>query len=165
MRCSIQTDEPATGRAYIAIKYHPDQRNRDRIEQITSALAGIGLDTVCIVRDVEAWGEVTVDAKTLMQISFDAIDTSQLVVIDLTEKGVGIGIEAGYAYARNVPIMVIAEAGADISTTLQGIAESVSFYSNAQELQQVLGAAHDGTRTRNGKDLQQHSPLSGGCVY
>ena len=135
-----------TGRAYIAIKYHPDQRNRDRIEQITAALARMGLDTVCIVRDVEAWGEVTLDPKTLMQISFDAIDTSQLVVIDLTEKGVGVGVEAGYAYARNVPIVVIAQAGADISTTLLGIAESVGFYSNAQELEQILAAAHSQVR-------------------
>jgi 2'-deoxynucleoside 5'-phosphate N-hydrolase len=140
-RCSIQTDEPAIGRAYIAIKYHPDQRNRERIERITAALTRMGLDTVCIVRDLEAWGRVTVDAKTLMQKSFDAIDASQLVVIDLTEKGVGIGIEAGYGYARNVPIVVIAETGADISTTLQGIAESVGFYSNAQELEQALAAA------------------------
>ncbi len=32
--------------------------NRDRIEAITRALEACGFDTVCIVRDVERWGEV-----------------------------------------------------------------------------------------------------------
>jgi 2'-deoxynucleoside 5'-phosphate N-hydrolase len=129
------------GQAYIAIKYHPDQRNRNRIEHITRALARIGLDSVCTVRDVEAWGQVSLDARTLMQVSFNAIDASELVIVDLTEKGVGIGIEAGYAYARGVPIVTVAEAGADISTTLEGISRSVSFYRDAEELGQAVSAA------------------------
>jgi 2'-deoxynucleoside 5'-phosphate N-hydrolase len=129
------------GQAYIAIKYHPDRRNRDKIEQITRALARIGLGSVCIVRDVEAWGQVSLDATSLMQVSFDAIDASELVVVDLTEKGVGIGIEAGYAYARGVPILTVAEAGTDISTTLKGISRSVSFYRDAEELGQAISAA------------------------
>jgi 2'-deoxynucleoside 5'-phosphate N-hydrolase len=84
---------------------------------------------------------VTLDATTLMRASFDAIDASELVVVDLTEKGVGIGIEAGYAYARGVPIVTVAEAGADISTTLRGISASVSFYRDAGELERALAAA------------------------
>jgi len=30
------------------------------------------------------------------------------MVVDLTEKGVGVGIEAGYARARGIPIVTIA---------------------------------------------------------
>ncbi len=141
MRCFIQTNDPVGRKAYIAIKYHVDQRNRERIEQITAALARIGLDSLCIVRDVEAWGQVALDAATLMRVSCEALDASELVVVDLTEKGVGIGIEAGYAYARGIPIVTIAEAGADVSTTLEGISRSVSFYRDAEELERVLAAA------------------------
>ena len=46
-----------------------------------------------------------------MQRTFSEIDLSHLIVIDLTEKGVGLGIEAGYAYAKGIPIAVIAKKG------------------------------------------------------
>ena len=90
-------------KAYLAIKYHADNANRDRIEGITAALAACGIRTLCIARDVEQWGAVHFDAHTLMQKSFDAIDACDLVVVDLTEKGVGIGIEAGYALRDAFP--------------------------------------------------------------
>jgi 2'-deoxynucleoside 5'-phosphate N-hydrolase len=140
-RCFIRNSGGARATAYLAIKYHADHRNRDRIEQITAALAQMGLRTLCIARDVEAWGQVVLDARTLMRISFDAIDASELMVVDLTEKGVGVGIEAGYAFARGVPIVAIAETGADMSETLRGISTCVSFYGNAEELRQALAEA------------------------
>ncbi|MBN1919944.1 MAG: nucleoside 2-deoxyribosyltransferase [Anaerolineae bacterium] len=112
-------------RAYIAIKYHEDQRNRPRIEALTAALTMVGFSTCCIVRDIEAWGQVTFDAPTLMQRTFTEIDRSDLVIIDFAEKGVGVGIEAGYACAKGLPIIVIAPENVEISTTLAGIATHV----------------------------------------
>jgi nucleoside 2-deoxyribosyltransferase len=71
--------------------------------------------TMCIVRDVEKWGGVRLSPETLMARTFEEIDSSDLAVIDLTEKGVGVGIEAGYAHASGIPVVVIARKGADIS--------------------------------------------------
>jgi len=130
-------------RAYIAIKYHLDNRNRPAIEQISGALEQSGFDTICIARDVEEWGRIRFTPGELMHRSFEAIDASDVVVIDLTEKGVGIGIEAGYACAKDIPIITIAKSGADISTTLQGISQAVMWYDSYDELvglfTQVLG--------------------------
>ena len=69
-----------------------------------------------------------------MTKAFEAIRSCQLVVIELTEKGVGLGIEAGYAYAQGIPIITIAQKGCDISTTLAGISESVYRYSDFADL-------------------------------
>jgi len=121
--------------AYLAIKYHADNANRDRIKGISAALAARGIRTLCIARDVEQWGAVHFDPHTLMQKSFDAIDACDLVVVDLTEKGVGIGIEAGYAHARHIPIVTIAQTGADISETLRGISDEVWFYEAYSDLE------------------------------
>jgi len=57
-----------------------------------------------------------------------------VVLVDLTEKGVGLGIEAGYAYANGIPIVTIAQTGADISETLRGIASTVFFYTDYTDL-------------------------------
>jgi nucleoside 2-deoxyribosyltransferase len=121
-------------RAYIAIKYHADHGNRERIEGISHALEQQGFETVCITRDLERWGEMQFDSGTLMRKTFNEIDASDVVVVDLTEKGVGIGIEAGYAFAKNIPIVTIARAGSDISETLRGISQKVFLYARHEEL-------------------------------
>ncbi len=125
-------------RAYFAIKYHEDQQNREVIEQISDRLAAHGVETVCIARDVEKWGAVELDPEALMTTSFAEIDACDLVIIELSEKGVGLGIEAGYAYARQLPIITLARRGADISTTLRGISTLVFRYPSYEALDRWL---------------------------
>ena len=120
--------------AYIAIKHHPDGRNRTKIEMLSEVLSEQGWASVCVFRDLEDWGRIHFDPNELMRRSFEFIDSSDLIVIDLTEKGVGIGIEAGYAFARNVQIVTVAEEGADISTTLKGVSDSVFKYRSRNDL-------------------------------
>jgi hypothetical protein len=117
-------------RAYIAIKYHEDNSNRARIEAISAALEACG--------DVERWGELDLSPHELMKHTFLAIDASDLVVVDLTEKGVGVGIEAGYGYAHAKKIVTIAQHGSDVSATLRGISIAVLFYDQAADLMRLL---------------------------
>ncbi|MFN8492642.1 MAG: hypothetical protein U0350_33885 [Caldilineaceae bacterium] len=121
-------------KAYIAIKYHEDCRNKKLIEGISAALEANEIETTCIIRDVEQWGKVKLTPKELMEASFQRIDTSDLIIIELTEKGTGLGIEAGYAYAKQIRIITIAQSGSDISTTLQGISDKIFVYERVEEL-------------------------------
>ncbi len=98
-------------KAYISIKYRADNGNKDCIQKISSALEQNGFETVCVARDIEKWGGVQLSPHELMQRTFTEIDSSNLLVVDLTEKGVGLGIEAGYAHAKQIPIVVIAKEG------------------------------------------------------
>ena len=125
-------------RIFLSIKYHDDQRNRERIEAIARALGICGFKTTCIVRDMEQWGQFHFDADELMRRTFAEIDHSDLVVVDLTEKGVGVGVEAGYAHAKRIPIVTIAPRGADVSTTLRGISRAVIFYDDLHQLETAL---------------------------
>ncbi len=125
-------------RIYLAIKYHPDAHNRPLVQAITTALSAAGHSTVCVARDLEAWGATSFSAQELMRRSFQLIDTADLVLVELSEKGVGLGIEAGYAHAQGIPVVVAARTGADISTTLAGIASQVLFYNEPMELAQAL---------------------------
>lgn len=121
-------------KVYLAIKYHADHANRPRIEGITTVLEELGYETFCVTRDLEQWGAVSYTADVLMAQSFDAIDACDLMVVDLTEKGVGIGIEAGYAHARHIPIITIVQTGAPISATLRGISTAIFFYTHYRDL-------------------------------
>lgn len=121
-------------RAYIGIKFHLDDRNRKTIEQLSEVLASCDFETVCVQRDVEEWGAITLSPQELMRETFEVIRSCQLVVIELTEKGVGLGIESGYAYAHAIPIITIARDGSDISNTLRGISQAVYLYRSAADL-------------------------------
>jgi 2'-deoxynucleoside 5'-phosphate N-hydrolase len=124
--------------AYLAIKYHPDSSNRAHIESILRELEKLGYTTACVARDLEQWGKTHLSAEDLMQKSFELLDASDTVVVDLTEKSVGLGIEAGYAYAKGKPILTIARSGSDISTTLSGISSRIAWYNEYEEISLLL---------------------------
>ncbi len=130
-------------RAYIAIKYHADHSNRERIEGISSMLERLGFETTCITRDLEKWGEVQLDPGTLMQRTFREIDACDVVIVDLTEKGVGVGIEAGYAFAQRIPIVTIAQTGSDTSETLRGISQEILLYDHYDDLDRLFSEIED----------------------
>jgi nucleoside 2-deoxyribosyltransferase len=69
-----------------------------------------------------------------MDVSFREIDRSDLVVLEMSEKGVGLGIEAGYAHARDIPIIVLIKAGREVSTTLAGIAAHIIAYEAYEDI-------------------------------
>lgn len=125
-------------KAYIGIKYYQDYSNQLTIEGISSILEEKGYETICLARDFDAQDEIISDPQTLMKSTVQKIDHCDLVVIDLSEKGVGLGIEAGYAFAKGIPIITIAKIGSEISETLEGISERVIFYNNMEDLKDLL---------------------------
>jgi nucleoside 2-deoxyribosyltransferase len=130
-------------KVYLGIKFHSDNSNREAIEQIAQALEACGCETICIQRDIEHWGAVRLTPQALMPKTFEVLRSCQLVVIDLTEKGVGLGIEAGYAYAHGIPVITIARVGADISPTLQGISRTSYLYRGSEDLKTFFAAVRE----------------------
>lgn len=122
-------------KAYIGIKYHEDYRNKAIVDKISSILENNGYETICIVRDINIEHQNRYSPCDLMKLTFEKIDSCDLVIIDLTEKGVGLGIEAGYAYAKETPIITIAKSGSDISETLVGISKKIFFYKNIEDIE------------------------------
>lgn len=125
-------------KAYIGIKYHEDYRNKAIVDKISSILENNGYETICIVRDTNIEQQNKYNPRDLMKLTFEKIDNCDLVIIDLTEKGVGLGIEAGYAYAKEIPIITIAKSSSDISETLVGISKKIFLYNNIEDLEILL---------------------------
>lgn len=121
-------------KVYIGIKYHEDYKNKLIVNKIASVLENKGYESICIVRDINMKESNKYTSYELMKLTFEKIDICDLVIIDLTEKGVGLGIEAGYAYAKEIPIITIAKSGSDISETLEGISKKIIFYNNIEDL-------------------------------
>jgi nucleoside 2-deoxyribosyltransferase len=121
-------------KAYLAVKFKQDGSNRELIEQLSNALGRAGISTSVFFRDYEKWGQVKFDPQELMRLAHKATDECDVAIIEFSEKGVGLGIEAGYAFAKGKPVHVIARVGSEISDTLSGIASSITFYDSPESL-------------------------------
>lgn len=121
-------------KSYLAIKFKENFSNQKLIENISDVLKEDSIETVVMARDFEKWGEVKFSPEELMRKTFEEIDDVDFLIIEFSEKGVGLGIEAGFAFAKNKPIVVVAKGDSDISSTLQGIAKEVIFYDKPEDL-------------------------------
>ncbi len=121
----------------LAIKYREDLSNRQLIEDISGSLSNMDFKVTVIARDFEKWGKFQFTAEKLMDLTFQNIESADALIVEFSEKGVGLGIEAGYAYSKGVPIIVLAKKGSHISNTLSGIATEVLFYTNPKKLPKI----------------------------
>jgi len=121
-------------KAFLAIKFHEDGKNRELIEGLCKVLEEAGFETRNVIREYENWGKIKLGPEKLMRLTFEEIDKADFFILELSEKGVGLGIEAGYAFSKNKPIIVLAKEGSDISTTIKGISKQVILYNHINEI-------------------------------
>jgi len=128
--------KPGTLHSFFALKFHDGDEDKAKVESIEKALNKAGITITLMARDVEKWGKAEIpEDKTLMtDYAFPAMQQCDCNIIEFSEKGVGLGINAGYCYAIGKPIFVIAKTGSDISTTISNLAAKVIFYDFPSDL-------------------------------
>ena len=122
--------------AFMSLKFHDGDEDKQKVEALTEALGEAGIRNVVMARDVEKWGKAEIpEGKQLMpDFAFPAMEKCDMLICEFSEKGVGLGIGAAYAFAKNKPVYIIAKHGSDISTTMSNIASEVIFYDNPKDL-------------------------------
>lgn len=121
---------------FMSLKFHDGEEDKIKIDKLTEALLKAGIKNTVMARDVEKYGEATLPKgkKLMIDYAFPAMKASDMIIIEFSEKGVGLGIGAGYCYANNVPIYVIAKTGSDISLTMENLATKVIFYNDYNDI-------------------------------
>ena len=121
--------------AFMSIKFYEGDTTKQIISEITEALKEAGIENFVMVRDVEKWGEIHLPSDALMpDYAFPKMEASDMLIVEFSEKGVGLGVGAGYAFAKKVPIYIIAKEGSDISSTIGGLARAVIFYKEPKDI-------------------------------
>ncbi|MDM1466716.1 hypothetical protein HX045_08085 [Myroides odoratimimus] len=72
--------------------------------------------------------------KEMMIQAMKDIDESCCLFAETTDKGIGIGIEAGYAKAQGKPLVYLRQADASHSTTMSGVADYHILYHSIEDL-------------------------------
>ena len=123
-------------KAFMSLKFHDGEEDKKKIDDLTEALLNAGIQNVVMARDVEKYGEAVLPegTKLMPDYAFPAMRECDMLILEFSEKRVGLVIGAGYAYAIGLPIYVIAKTGSDISLTMSNLAKEVIFYDSVDEL-------------------------------
>ena len=73
-----------------------------------------------------------------MEKAFEEIDKSDLLIAELTTKAIGVGIEIGYAFARQKPIVYLRRKDAEYSTTASGCSSYFVAYKDEFDLKKSM---------------------------
>ncbi|MBO9573681.1 MAG: hypothetical protein J7497_15950, partial [Chitinophagaceae bacterium] len=87
---------------------------------------------------VDKYNFTVLQEREMMRQAFEDIEECFLLIAETSDKGIGIGVEVGYAKAKNKPIIYVREKNAPHSTTVCGTSDYQIIYSNLKELKDRL---------------------------
>ncbi|EHQ41252.1 nucleoside 2-deoxyribosyltransferase [Myroides odoratus] len=88
--------------------------------------------------------------KEMMQQAMQDIENSAFLLAETTDKGIGIGIEAGYAKALKKPVVYLRKETAEHSTTLSGLSDYQIIYQDTTDLANQLEEVIKALRKKKG---------------
>jgi nucleoside 2-deoxyribosyltransferase len=121
--------------AYISISYDTRKQSDPIIKTIADALQQSNF-TPFVFGDNYSFD--LSQERQMMRQAFADIDNSGLLIAEVSEKAIGIGVEVGYALAKGIPVIYIRRATAEHSTTVSGASDFQIVYHDAHELTQKL---------------------------
>ena len=123
-------------RAFLSLKFYDGDVSKKLVDDITEALAKVNIHTFAAVRDIEKYGTVNgLDMAHFMpKYAFPEMEACDIMIIEYSEAGAGLGMGADHAYCNGVPLYLIAKRGSKISTTVNSVAEKVIFYEEISDI-------------------------------
>lgn len=125
-------------RAFLSIRFPGDHRNREHVEATIGAIENAGFSVFCSVRDAEEWGKRQFQPDEMMRRTLSEIDDSDYLIADVADWPIGVGVEAGYAHGRSIPVVCICQAQKRVANTVAGVSEQVIRYEDYDDLTRQL---------------------------
>ncbi|MBO9681861.1 MAG: nucleoside 2-deoxyribosyltransferase [Flavisolibacter sp.] len=121
--------------AYISVSFRKKEVLSKELTAITDALNGFNIQAFVFV---DNYAFSPAQEKQMMQQAMHDIDRCDLLIAETSDKGIGIGIEVGYAKAKNKPVIYVRHNTAEHSTTVLGISDFQIVYVDADDLKKQL---------------------------
>ena len=121
--------------AYISISFSKRKELEKEVQAIKNALQKCGISGFVSVDEYQFSAK---QEKKMMQNAIEDIEKSAILIAETSEKGIGIGIEVGYAKAKNIPVIYVRNSSSEHSTTVSGIADFKIIYENVIDLEEKL---------------------------
>lgn len=127
-------------RAYISVSFNKRKLLDKELTAIITTLKEFGIAAFVFVDHYKF--ELS-EERQMMEQAMKDIDNCDLLIAETSDKGIGIGVEAGYAKAKNKPVIYLRQTDAAHSTTVSGISDSQIIYSDSRDLAKQLALILD----------------------
>lgn len=118
---------------FIAIK--SSERDKPILSMLKEVVSVAGHEPYAFLDE-----EYIADEGELMVKALAKTRESDLLVIDGSQDSLGAGIEAGYFYSLNKPIISLFNKETKISRTLSGISDQIVIYKDFEDLKNKLAS-------------------------
>jgi len=122
-------------KGYFAISYSNRSLFENEVESLNNLFKKYDIELVVFV---DKYNFKANQEKEMMKTAFDVIDKSDLLIAELTSQSIGVGIEIGYAFAKEKPIIYIRKKNTEISTTASGSSTYIVEYKNELDLYETM---------------------------
>lgn len=118
--------------AYISISYSNRKNLQAEVDAIMEILQQYSITGFVFA---DAYSFNASQEKEMMAQAFTDIDRCVLLIAETSEKGIGIGVETGYAKAKGKPVIYLRNIAAAHSTTVSGASDFQIIYYEVADLQ------------------------------
>jgi nucleoside 2-deoxyribosyltransferase len=118
-------------KAYLSISYANRPLLQPEIDAIALALRKYERELFIFV---DLYHFNPAQEKEMMQQAFADINNADMLIAEVSDKAIGVGIEIGYAIGRGKPVIYLRNASAEHSTTAAGSAGYSIVYQNPADL-------------------------------
>jgi nucleoside 2-deoxyribosyltransferase len=122
-------------KAYLAIGYQNRRKLQTEVEAMQKILIDFGIRLFIFV---DTYHFSVNEEQQMMQQAFREIDSADMLIAEVSEKAIGVGIEIGYATAKNKPVIYLRNTASEHSTTASGSAAHSICYKDTPELTEKL---------------------------
>lgn len=119
-------------RAYISVSFAKRKELEDELITIKSTLQHYDVDSLIFV---DKYKFSLAEETEMMTQAIAVIDACDFLIAEVSHKGIGIGVEVGYAKAKGKIIIYLRNSKAEHSTTVAGVSDYQIIYDDNNDLQ------------------------------
>src|SRR5260221_416703 len=118
-------------KAYISVG-HSNRKFLDKeLDTIADTLRTLDIEPFVFI---DNYNFDLTQERQMMQQAMTDIENCDLLIAETSDKGIGIGIEVGYAKAKSKPVIYVRQKNAEHSTTVSGISDYQIVYYDTDDL-------------------------------
>ena len=122
-------------KSYISVSYSKRKFLNKELNAIVEVLNNLSIEPFVFVDNYNF--DSTQERQMMEQVMID-IESCDLLIAETSDKGIGIGIEVGYAKAKKKPIVYLRHKNAKHSSTVSGISDHQIVYCDIDDLRNQL---------------------------
>ena len=121
-------------KVFIAISYADRVKQATILDTIEDVCKTLGYEFLTYVRKPTQ----AVNEKAMMDEALGEIASSDMLIAEVSNKAIGVGIEVGYAKALGKKIIYLRHESAERSTTIGGVSDIEITYCDTKDLRAKL---------------------------